>query len=534
MDIIKKHNLPSYIKGKTFSEASKLIQKKFGDRNDPESIQTRDEMLGRLRDAQESVKQAQQPAQMEGAPNQSMGSNELLNQHFGGGLMGLGSAASGAATAAKGVAGATKAASTIGADIAGGAADALASSDGEGVDPMGLVSMFTGSDIDQSGDVLPNVPSVGSSVASSAMAGASAGASFGPYGAAIGAVVGGGAGLVTGLSDKNRATDMTKVYDMKQSRARETDIGDDNDNGADNTGAENQNALAGGGYVSGPGPGLGMPVQDGSPLSNYMNKMRMPNVNPVDQLGEANDIPWDAHNKQENSFSDMTEPMQKAPAIQREDGYNVTAGGSIDGQDDGPVDAKKKNKMPLASYLRYAPIASNAAQLLALKKPEEVRSGRSTARYEEQLVDEKAMQNVVAQGNSSNRRAIIANSEGSGSTARANLLASGVSNTKALSDAHAQAAAMNRAEVSKGQMYNDKVDDYNRSRDDQDRLVNEQNQAGFENQRSSLIAGLANSGAKVGKEELMKKYPELMGMDYDMLANYLAKAKAAKTEKAGN
>lgn len=55
-DIVEKFNLPKYVKGKSFAEASKLIDKKFQDRNDQASLETKEELLERLADAQEYLK----------------------------------------------------------------------------------------------------------------------------------------------------------------------------------------------------------------------------------------------------------------------------------------------------------------------------------------------------------------------------------------------------------------------------------------------------------------------------------------------
>ena len=43
--LIKQFNLPNYIKGKSFAEASKLIDKKFKDRKDSVSLKTKDFLL---------------------------------------------------------------------------------------------------------------------------------------------------------------------------------------------------------------------------------------------------------------------------------------------------------------------------------------------------------------------------------------------------------------------------------------------------------------------------------------------------------
>lgn len=56
-DLTKKFKLPNYVKGKSFAEASKLIQDRFKDREDKISKDTMNTLLQRLRDAQEYIKQ---------------------------------------------------------------------------------------------------------------------------------------------------------------------------------------------------------------------------------------------------------------------------------------------------------------------------------------------------------------------------------------------------------------------------------------------------------------------------------------------
>ncbi len=59
--LMKQFNLPDYIRGKSFAEASKAINSKFEDRNDKASLKTKNELLQRLADAQEYLKMQQQP-----------------------------------------------------------------------------------------------------------------------------------------------------------------------------------------------------------------------------------------------------------------------------------------------------------------------------------------------------------------------------------------------------------------------------------------------------------------------------------------
>ena len=57
VDLVKEFSLPTYVKNKSFADASKLIDKKFKDRNDKTSLATKDELMNRLTEAQEYVKE---------------------------------------------------------------------------------------------------------------------------------------------------------------------------------------------------------------------------------------------------------------------------------------------------------------------------------------------------------------------------------------------------------------------------------------------------------------------------------------------
>lgn len=55
-NLIEMFNLPKYIGGKSFAEASKIIEKKFEDRTDQAASETLEELMGRLAEAQEYIK----------------------------------------------------------------------------------------------------------------------------------------------------------------------------------------------------------------------------------------------------------------------------------------------------------------------------------------------------------------------------------------------------------------------------------------------------------------------------------------------
>lgn len=58
--ILEQFQLPKYINNRTFAEAAETINKKFGDRADRASMETKEELLSRLADAQEFIKEQEQ------------------------------------------------------------------------------------------------------------------------------------------------------------------------------------------------------------------------------------------------------------------------------------------------------------------------------------------------------------------------------------------------------------------------------------------------------------------------------------------
>jgi hypothetical protein len=81
-DLYKQFNLPTYIKGKSFADASKSIKKKFEGRNDKASKETEQALMQRLADMQEHIKAEQAPPQQYQQPNQQMqpGMDQMAQQ----------------------------------------------------------------------------------------------------------------------------------------------------------------------------------------------------------------------------------------------------------------------------------------------------------------------------------------------------------------------------------------------------------------------------------------------------------------------
>lgn len=495
MDIIKQFNLPSYLKGKSFSEASALIAKKFEGRNSPEDEQTLNELQGRLQQAQEFVKAEQEkrtkPQQVATNPADAgfgaepSGSEPASNQFFLGGLTSmLGGAAGGGGY--------------IGA--ATGAIDLAKTAFG----PTGIDTSGT--------QAAPAVPSQGAAAASGAMKGAQAGMSFGPWGAAIGGVVGGVAGLVGGKKAQRDADKANVAYDENLHNQATNDYrsgghilanmffnGGEND---PNPYAETEDLIAQMRRAVNQSKFAEMGLDDATLDAEAMD----------DKIAE-----FDAFSKTMPNYRDAEIGAETANAIEQ--------GLVTETEDTG----KPETKFNPGELLRYAPAAMNIAQLANLKKPEQVGYDRLGNRYNEQLVDERGLQNIAQESVLNTRDAILGSSGGSGSAARANLLASQLQGGKVLSQAYMGAGAENRQEKRKAQEFNLGVDQTNLGQSNKATDTNLQLQAAYQTNKSKLLSQLGNDLGGVGREELFKRYPELMGLSYGSRGEHLASKKKKKS-----
>lgn len=521
MDIMSKFNLPTYVKGKSFSEASAMIAKRFNDRNSPEDVATLNDLQGRLQQAQEFVK-AQQEARtnpshqmpdgsmMNGSNHQQQASNIPADA-------GMGAEPSGSEHASNEFEG------------GGGLLDSLFPKDASGAEggvgaggyaqaAMGLADMaktaFGPTGIDTSGATAsPDVPSQGASAASGAMKGAMAGKSFGPWGAAIGGVLGGAAGFIGGGKENKDANKADFNYDVGQHNQAS--------NSYKSGGQMLANMYDKGGHAHPHGESSGYnPNEEDDYYDNQNSNAYF--------AGEA-----DKRSAFDSSNDYFAKEADKRSAI---DSSNASFAADADARKavnygNTDVDPVKESKFNPAELLRYAPAAMNLAQLANLKKPEKVGLDRLGNKYEEQLVDERELQNVVQEGTLNTRDALLSSSGGSGSTARANLLASQLQGTKALSQAYQSAGAENRQERRKGQQFDLGVDQTNLGQSNQEKNINLQLDAGYKSNKSKLMAQLGDDLGGIGQEELFKRYPELMGLSYGAKGQHLSseeKRKAAK------
>ena len=503
MDIMSKFNLPTYVKGKSFSEASAIIAKRFEDRNSPEDVATLNELQGRLQQAQEFVKSEQEArtkrqhqmpdgSMMDGASHQEGASAEAQAPGLNEGVVPSGAEAPANAFFMGGLTDATNGldpnaipgteAATSGAEgIAGGAMAAMGALKGASA----LASQLTAhKNIDTSGaSAAPETPSVGGSAASGAMSGAQIGGAIVPgLGHAIGAVGGGIMGLIGGKSQQKAADEARTNFSFgEQNKAtnsyftggQQDQLGDDVDFDGRRTGAPYANA----------------------PKATSL----------LDMLG-MNDKSIGIDPNMSNEYTPSLDlPEASAPKTTTEESvFNPT------------------------ELLRYAPAAMNLGQLAGLKKPEGIALDKLTDRYNPQRVDERGLQNAAQNAANINKDAILSSSGGSGSSARAALLGSERNASRNLSDAYQSATGENRQDNRKGQEFNANINKTNLNQSNQETNLNLEQQAAYQTNKSKLLSQIGNDLGGVGKEELLKRYPELMGMNYNWKGKHKSKTQKKK------
>ncbi len=523
MDLLKKFNLPSYLKSKkTIAEMSKCIADKFEGRTDPESVETLNELQGRLRDLQEHIKAEHErktnpQAQQQGMPQQGMmgqgqgmpgvmqdspqpnpspdenafekhGENSSKNDYnFGGALSKMFGAGAGDPNA-EGFAG-----TQVGAGFQEGAsADQIAGSAmGIAGGAMALGDMantaFGDTGIDTSGrTAAPEVGSTGLATAGGAMKGAQAGMAFGPLGAAVGGVLGGA----------------SSFFGNKKAK-RDAEEAEDNFNLADyNRGIKFNKyggSLSDNNYKFG---GYGDPPVEG----DYETKNLLSILNGSNQEQSILD-----KNKVKNDYK-ITIDGNLDSLDNDKYGYNDKYTSSIEGRFN---DDDKKSTFNPMELMRYAPVAMNLGQLATLKRDENVNLERLNNRYEKNYVDERSLQNMAKESALNTRDALMSASGGSGARASANLLASQNLANKGMSDAYFKANAINAAEDKYAQEFNKKNDITNLQQSNQEKMYDLTREAAYKQNKSDLLAAIGDDLGGIGQEEMFKRYPELMGLGYD-------------------
>lgn len=172
-----------------------------------------------------------------------------------------------------------------------------------------------------------------------------------------------------------------------------------------------------------------------------------------------------------------------------------------------------------ADLLRYAPAVMNAVQLAKLKKPSGVQLARLDNRYRPEYVDLAQQQNIANQ-ELTNVNSAIQQSGASQGASRAAMLGAQLNKTRALSNAYANAQAQNAQQNAMAQQFNLGVDERNLQQSNLQQEINDRNMGNYDTQKSQLLAQLGTDIGNIGKEQLYKQYPKLMGLGYNWNGKY--------------
>lgn len=580
---IKQFNLPSYLKNKSFADASKAIEKRFKGRNDKASLTTKKVLLERLAQAQESTKE-------ELGLNQEQ--NPEQNQAFFGDLFGpAGGAANGSAATGE-VTGEAAGGPGVGAYL-GAASGAL---------EMGN-NLFGKTGVDTSGNQHYNKVATGGAALSGAMKGAQAGMALGPLGAGIGGVLGGVTSLF-GANKKNKEIDdanhnftLAQNAQYRQSDFAFGGLSNPNDKKKLNEAQVNDVNKA---------TGIEFTMEGANTLFENPDEIaakKLPNV----KLGKYKDVGYfditangDSYNVSPtiknpgnpNLYKQQVASLQKLnPSLKFNSNYipmsdrvgskssninrdalhtnngllaeNYAKGGYMNKYNiGGPVseltpegiqpvidfstqllhktpqyNAPKQNfgetlgnigekagkflKDNYADILRYAPVGANALQLKNLEKPNYERLNKLDNRYKKDYVDEQSLQNIVSNQAGNTRRALMESSGGDLGATRSNLLASQLNATKSMSNAYLEAENINRGENTREQQFNLGVDQTNLQQSNLENDINARNKGAYNTAKSKLIGQLGTDVGNIGREEKFKQMVKDSGLCYDTRGAYI-------------
>ena len=472
-ELTDQFNLPKYTKGKSFADASSMIMDKFRERKDPESKRTMTEMLDRLRQAQEFVKeqnktpeerqqdqmQMEQQAQIQDEQSQQQVDPQMQQQ-----------------------APQEQPQQTQFAE--GGLIEYMKSNKSNQYANGGFIDDKTQQD-DQINQVIDG--------AQDAVASA-----FGPVGGAIrgvqklgdsiGDAIGGDSGAaIGGIFNPTKGT-------LGVMTDKDASFG--------------QKALS----IL---PGVGGVINNG-----LMEKRKLEK--------ERNEIQGN-RNRSLNTFAEggqMTNQYYLGDWLKTA-GKNVGTAATKTGQ------FLNENK---GDILRYAPTAVNAFQLARLPKAEVESLNKLDNRYKPGYVDEAALQNTARENYNMTSQALTGASGGSTSALRSNILGAGLNRNKALSSAYLKSSDINRGEDAKAQQFNLGVDRVNLQQSNSEKDINARNRAARDNEKSKLLSGIGTDIGSIGREEKFKDIIEkVSGYDQDgnLIDKKKLKAKSLSSKKVG-
>tara|TARA_R110000796_G_scaffold236214_1_gene355470 strand:+ start:41983 stop:43848 length:1866 start_codon:yes stop_codon:yes gene_type:complete len=568
-DLINKFKLPKYIKGKSFADASKAIQAKFEGLNDKAAKDTKEALMQRLADMQEYIKAEQAPPeQYQQMPQQIDPSQMQMQMAMGGAVDPMSMLMQkGVEGANMGIDGGVNAFGKTGistsgnqnyqkekVDVAGGMKDWISN-------PMGGIKML--------GDV------IGTGKANKDITQANQNFDIGSVNKPLNAFAFGGGMMGPGDKVKTENSGTENVTDKSLNTLNEkTGMGFDRETANRLFYKNSENKMS----------DLNMgKYKDANYFNvNKQTDSNMYNINPTssnpqnaqgyaDQMNEikklnpnaqfADNGYQDFQNRKamggyQNQLADGLDG-RKAPLVgpgaafgvldRLEGGLNSlqSLNNNIDskvGTDNIPQsfvdkakessnkantnndkegDKKNKNSNYLENALRYAPAAMNAFQLLDMEKPEVETRQKLDGKYNPQMVDETRIQKDILANQSNTSRALQNISGGSKGFVAANMAGADINASKGIGNAAVQAQTQNNAQLQYGQQFDRQADQFNIGQNNLEQDLTDRNKGVYDTNKSALLGQLGTDIGNIGKEELFKKYPEMMGMSYDSNGNYI-------------
>ena len=518
-EIITKFKLPSYIQGKSFAEASTLIDKKFEGRNDMMSKTTKEELLNRLADAQEYVKSQSQPEPIGQSQLDPMNQSQFAD---GGGMAGFLDENSEIGKQSMDVSSALSSIISPG----GSYGKQMVKNENSG---------FYDEKLQQDQAIGKSLDTVKDTVASAAGPLGMAVRAGQKLGMAVGDAIGGDAGsaassmidpttsqisnltnkdmkigdrllgVIPGISGIKASQAAEKRLNEFQTQKRKTDYFNNYLNTQNNNGV---NVNAKGGYIN--------QYKKGGPFDIPQIAQSTEKDQPVDKFNPIID-----YTLVDNILANKKQTMSDSASLN--DVNRDYEGNQFETEVIDTTEPKKTKKFDLnninMSSLRGVPLAMDAYQLATMGKPDVESLGRLNNKYQKQFLDEKTYENMVKQ-----QAAAASNAIGRSGVSTGQMIASNLgiqlNATRGMADAYNNMKQHNIGERKLEQQTEFNNAQVNLTQGNAENDINARNKGAFKTERSRLLGNLGTSIGQVGKEQLFKQYPKMMGLGYNWNGKY--------------
>lgn len=471
---IDQFGIPKSLAGKTVANATKIIDAKFKDRNDKISISTKNSMLSKLNQAQETIKAEQDQLAQAQQTNSTMAPEDMMNGQIPQGMEEYGEQPGQPDEPEQMAYGGYQNKMFLGGDESSQGLNALGDSFGgyAGVATTGLQigsELFGKSKIDTSGasDTVDTMQSGAQQALSGAVSGAKAGSMFGPIGSGVGAAIGGISGLVGANKDRKALEQAAINRNLRQYNTKFSDFA----NGGNMYYDENNPYFT-------TNPGQVVPFGQETVSSNKF-------VRPA---------------YEDTSNEEFQTPSQSMLPTATKAGFEKYY------DENKPIENSKYglNKEMLTRGIndlgRLAPVIGNAFQKIS--KPEVVNPILNTRKFNPEYVDEKQLQNSIAGQDTYN--AIQNANMSQGATTNA-ILGAGLNKNKAMSDAYIQANNQNRSMNLQGQSFDNSIDEANIARKINAEELTARNKGAYDSARSEKLNAITKGIGDVSKENMQRQ-----------------------------